>query len=93
MLYNGFDYEHQCWVLRGVIQCCGHLDDCNCYGKKHAGEAWGAELLKTEKIQLWHNGIMMTVIPLEEAKEKVRRGTAVVVNGQSITTQSQGGTR
>jgi hypothetical protein len=35
-----FDYTNQCWVINGIIQRCGHINDCNCYGKEHEGEAW-----------------------------------------------------
>ena len=37
-LYNGYDYEHQCWVSKGVIQRCGHKEDCYCYGRVFEGE-------------------------------------------------------
>lgn len=39
-LFNGFDYENQCWVLDGIIQRCGHKEslDCGCYGKLNAGK-------------------------------------------------------
>lgn len=32
-----FDYVNQCYVVNGLIQCCGHNDNCSCYGKLHAG--------------------------------------------------------
>lgn len=39
-LYNGYDYQHQAWVLRGVYVECGHPEsmDCNCYSRLHVGE-------------------------------------------------------
>jgi hypothetical protein len=35
-----FDYERQAWVQNGRYQDCGHPADmdCQCYGRKHAGE-------------------------------------------------------
>lgn len=33
-----YDYEHQAYVIDGVYAACGHVDDCGCYGKEHAGE-------------------------------------------------------
>lgn len=39
-LYNGYDYDLQCWVKKGIIQDCGHPDfmRCECMARKHAGE-------------------------------------------------------
>lgn len=39
-VYNGFDYEHQAWVMNGKYVKCGHPDsmECGCYGKDHEGE-------------------------------------------------------
>ena len=34
-----YDYEKQAWVRNGKYIKCGHVSDCNCYGKLHAGEA------------------------------------------------------
>jgi len=44
-LTNGYDYEHQAWVLNGRYVDCGHPEtmDCGCYGRKHK-----AELVKQE---------------------------------------------
>lgn len=49
-LFNGYDYEHQAWVVDGLYQDCGHPQPgtitvfmerfvgCDCYGREHAGE-------------------------------------------------------
>lgn len=39
-LMDGFDYEHQAWVVDGCYVRCGHpaTMDCKCYGKEHEGE-------------------------------------------------------
>ena len=39
-LINGYDYKNQCWVIKGIIQDCGHPKEmkCSCYGRIHAGE-------------------------------------------------------
>lgn len=37
-----------------------------------------------ETVQLWQNGIMITVIPETEARELVNEGTYKVINGQAI---------
>jgi hypothetical protein len=39
-LMNGFDYDHQSWVVAGRYVRCGHpaTMDCRCYGKVHEGE-------------------------------------------------------
>lgn len=39
-LYNGYDYDLQVWVLKGIYQYCGHPGSmrCSCYGRLHAGE-------------------------------------------------------
>lgn len=40
VLFNGFDYENQAWVIEGKYLRCGHPDqmDCSCFGKVHDGE-------------------------------------------------------
>jgi hypothetical protein len=47
ILFNGYDYTRQAWVVDGVYVSCGHAQPnpmtgkptpCNCYGKTHAGE-------------------------------------------------------
>ena len=40
LLYNGFDYTKQAWVIGGKYVKCSHPEDmnCNCYGKVHEGE-------------------------------------------------------
>lgn len=50
ILLNGYDYEHQAWVIDGKYQDCDHpqageltllgdiFDGCSCYGREHAGE-------------------------------------------------------
>jgi len=37
---NGFDYEHQAFVLNGKYVRCGHPEamNCGCYGRLHEGE-------------------------------------------------------
>lgn len=39
-VFNGYDYTHQCWIVNGVVQRCGHPEtmDCQCFGKNFAGE-------------------------------------------------------
>lgn len=39
-LFNGYDYENQCWVKDGLIQRCGHPEsmNCGCYGREHERE-------------------------------------------------------
>jgi hypothetical protein len=27
-----YDYVNQCWIVDGVIEPCGHVVDCDCYG-------------------------------------------------------------
>lgn len=41
-LVNGFDYENQAWVVDGLYVNCGHPEtmDCNCFGRKHAGQSF-----------------------------------------------------
>ena len=47
LLFNGYDYTNQAWVMDGVYITCGHVmpnpmtgkpTPCKCYGKIHAGE-------------------------------------------------------
>ena len=47
VLFNGYDYTNQAWVIDGKYVRCGHgtLDGgygtqkaCNCYGRLHEGE-------------------------------------------------------
>jgi hypothetical protein len=40
LLWNGFDYTRQAWVVDGKYVCCGHPEtmNCGCFGKEHAGE-------------------------------------------------------
>jgi hypothetical protein len=40
LLWNGFDYEHQAWVVNGKYVRCGHPEamNCGCFGKEHADE-------------------------------------------------------
>lgn len=39
LIWNGFDYDHQCWIENGIIQRCGHKleNPCGCFGRKYAG--------------------------------------------------------
>lgn len=34
VIVDGFDYHLQVWVENGVIQMCGHRDDCRVYCNK-----------------------------------------------------------
>ena len=34
-----YDYTNQAWIVNGKYQRCGHVGDCNCYGRIHAGES------------------------------------------------------
>lgn len=47
LLFNGYDYTNQAWVVEGAYVACGHTlpnpltgkaTPCKCYGKIHAGE-------------------------------------------------------
>jgi hypothetical protein len=38
-LINGYDYDLQVWVINGMIQRCGHKDQCACNGKRFEGVA------------------------------------------------------
>ena len=33
-----YDYTNQAWLENGRYVPCGHSFDCDCYGKKHAGQ-------------------------------------------------------
>jgi len=35
---SGFDYTNQAWIMDGRYIRCGHITDCNCFGKSHHGE-------------------------------------------------------
>lgn len=39
-IYTGFSYRYQCWLIKQIVQDCGHLDNaqCECYGRTHKGE-------------------------------------------------------
>lgn len=39
LIWNGFDYDRQCWIQEGIIQRCGHPFEmpCGCFGRKYAG--------------------------------------------------------
>ena len=39
-LIDGYDYEHQAWVIAGRYIDCGHPVNmnCGCYGRKHENE-------------------------------------------------------
>jgi hypothetical protein len=40
LLWNGFDYTRQAWVVDGLYVACGHPETmrCGCFGRGHAGE-------------------------------------------------------
>lgn len=40
--------------------------------------------LETSEVQLWKNGIMLSVIPREEAEEMVREGLVRVICSQAV---------
>jgi len=40
--------------------------------------------LTTEEVQFWYNGVLLSLLSLEEAREKVRRGEAFVITSQAI---------
>lgn len=46
-----YDYEKQAWVIGGLYQRCNHpaTMDCNCYGRKHAGELYDPEDLTQDQ--------------------------------------------
>ena len=39
-VFNGFDYDLQVWVIKGIVQRCGHPEsmDCQCNARIHAGK-------------------------------------------------------
>ena len=45
---------------------------------------------KLTEYQLWHNGIMLTLIPRLEAIGKIRNGSAFVITGQAIGSMKDG---
>ena len=47
--------------------------------------------LTTEEVQFWYNGLMMGLLSLEEAREKVRRGEAFVITSQAIGALNEDG--
>ena len=55
---------------------------------KQGQERWGWQrdprAIKTERVQLWRNGIMLAVITRKEAQETVREGRAFVICSQAI---------
>ena len=41
-----YDYERQAWIVKDRYERCGHAgDDCDCYGRIHAGEKASAETI------------------------------------------------
>lgn len=34
-----FDYSNEAWVVKGAYVSCGHSYSCDCYGRKHEGQA------------------------------------------------------
>jgi hypothetical protein len=47
ILFNGYDYTRQCWVVNGLYVGCGHTQPnpltgkptpCDCYGRLNAGK-------------------------------------------------------
>ena len=40
LLWNGFDYTRQAWVVDGSYVRCGHPETmrCGCFGREHTGE-------------------------------------------------------
>jgi len=47
LLFNGYDYTRQAWVVDGLYVACGHTrvnpltgktTPCTCYGRAHEGE-------------------------------------------------------
>ena len=40
---NGYDYNHQAWVVDGKYQRCGHGKPCDCYGTRHHGQPVAAD--------------------------------------------------
>ena len=47
--------------------------------------------LTTEEVQFWYNGLMMGLLSLEEAREKVQRGEAFVITSQAIGALNEDG--
>ena len=49
-------------------------------------KAWqrDPDKLTTSKVQWWVRGVMRSVIPLEEAKRRVKAGTSFVISDQAI---------
>lgn len=40
LLFDGYDYENQSWIVEGKYIRCGHPEemDCECFGKIHEGQ-------------------------------------------------------
>ena len=50
--------------------------------------------IETDKVQLWHNGIMLTAnITKQEARQMVIDGTAFIITGQAIGSIDNNGNR
>ena len=54
------------------------------YEYKPTGSQLNPGVLNTEKVQLWKNGIMITLVLLDTAKKMVAEGTAFVITSQAI---------
>lgn len=44
-----------------------------------------AECLTSDRIQLWQNGVMITTLPLKEAKGLIYIGNYKIINSQAIS--------
>ena len=47
--------------------------------------------LTTEEVQFWYNGVLLSLLSLEEAREKVQRGEAFVITSQAIGALNEDG--
>ena len=49
-----------------------------------AGRQLDPAFVVTDRVQLWRNGVLLSVLSYEEAEEMVRDGRAFVICGQAI---------
>jgi len=56
--------------------------------KKFTPQDWQTDpdSLTTSRVQFWHDGVMLTLISLEEARQEIINKKAFVVSDQAIST-------
>jgi hypothetical protein len=48
-----FDYVNQAWVVDGIVQDCGHIEPCYCFGRTHKGQKH-VDLCKSSACNVCH---------------------------------------